>query len=387
MNFLNFFKSKNNFGVKNEYLILDFSQNSIKGLIFEGEKKLIKKFFCEKITPYGVFNGKDFEREVIKKTADKIIKNLGIKNEISKLKTKVTFSPEILKGRVFKITFKRKGGGKKIGKEEQKEIYNKVFWEAREKLSKEIFKNTKARTLQEFQILNQKIIEERISGYKVSSILGFKGTQLSFKVLIIFISKNHLKFLSFLKKIFNFRESDIFHEVEGLIKYFCSSDSFSQVFVDIGKRVSAIFGFKTELEFIDEFQVGGHNFTKALVENLGLPEAEAEILKEQFSKNQLSEKVRKKIEKILKSPLDLWLDSFQKKIKENSRSFSLFPQKILLFGGGSLLPQIKQSIKGSEILDAKNILQNLQSKFWRPSITESKISFSPEAIPSLLLTL
>ena len=73
MSFLNFFKTKK----EKDFLVLDFGKGSVKGIIFKrsAKKNKILKFQTEKIERFGVFDGKDFEMDIIKQAADKVIEN------------------------------------------------------------------------------------------------------------------------------------------------------------------------------------------------------------------------------------------------------------------------------------------------------------------------
>ena len=357
MGFLNLFKQK-----EKDYLILDVSTYSIKGLIFSPAQRKIKGYSCQKIERSGVFNGRDFEFEVIKNSFQKIIKELNFSKRIPNLKAKIIFSPDILKARLIEIHIKREKEGR-IEKKEKEEIYQEVFFRTKREVEKEISQRFNW-LAQEIEIVKVEIVEERISGYPVPTILGMKGEDLVFKVLIIFLRKDWSFNLNILRKILPIGEIEICHEVEGLIRYFQELKDSGKIFVDIGQNNTAIFGFKETLEFVEEFQIGGGEFTKLLKEDLGIGEREAEVLKEKFSQKKLSVGVQRKIEGILKKALENWLESFEGIIKER---FPSFAGKILLFGGGSLLPQIKNSIQNSKILKIKG--------------------FEVRAIPLFLLTL
>ena len=357
MGFLTLFKQK-----EKDYLILDVSTYSIKGLIFSPAERKIKKYSCQKIERSGVVNGRDFEFEVIKNSFQKISKELNFSKRVPNLKVKITFSPDILKARLIEIRIKREKEGR-IEKKEKEEIYQEVFFRAKKQAEKEAFQKFNW-LAQEIEIVKVEIIEEQISGYLVPTILGQRGEDLVFKVLVIFFQKDWVSWLNILRKILSIKEIEICHEVEGLVRYFQEINDSGKIFVDIGQKSTAIFGFKETLEFIEEFSIGGEEFTKLLKEDLGINEREAEVLKEEFSQEKLSVGAQKKIEGILKKGLENWLESFERMVKEKFLSFS---GEILLFGGGSLLPQIRTSIQNSKILKVRG--------------------FEVRAIPLFLLTL
>lgn len=386
MNLLKFLKVK-----KEDFLVLDFGKSSVKGLVFRKTQKenIIKKFWCEKIERFGVFNGRDFELEIVKKAADKVIENLGVKKEISRFPTLTGFSPDILKANVFEVSFKREKGADKIGKGEQDKIHEAVFLRARKKLFQKVQKKYKQEP-GDLQILKENILESKISGYKVQSLLGFRGENFTFRVLIIFALRDSFKFALGITDSLKLKSPQIIHLVEGLINVQKLKHDSPRVFLDIGARTTQVFSFSSELRFVNEFEVGGYDFSKALWENLGLTEDETEVLKERFSKNQLSPKARRKLENVLSLTLELWLNSFQEKFKEEVGGFYFLPQRIFLLGGGSLLPGIKEALQKGNIDDVGSH-QAMKVKFLDVQDFNLKnktgVSLDARAIPAVLIAL
>lgn len=373
MGFLKFFKPKK----EENFLILDFGDKAVKGLIFskEGRKSIIKKFSSQNIEKFGVFEAKNFEQDIIKKAAGRVIENLGIKNKLSQFPTIIRYHSSVLKARVFEISLKRVGEAEKIKEGEQKKIYENIFKEGKKKLLKEVRKKEKI-VPSGIQILKEKILSQKISGYEVQSLKGLTGKNLDFKILIIFGLKNQLKFAQLLTTSLGLGSHRIFHEIEGLINFQKLRNNPPKIFLDIGAQTTQFFSFKKGLSFTDEFQVGNYDFSKALSKNLRMPEAEAEDLKQRFSENQLTPGVKKKIEKILLPVLNLWLNCFQKKLI--LRGFHSFSPKISLFGDGAFLPGIKKGIEGN----AEYLLPD-----GLPLKNKTNISLSTKDIPILLLTL
>ena len=370
MNFLKFLKTKKS----QDFLAFDFGSDSIKGIIFQPKEKkiVIKDFQVEKIDIYGVFDGKDFRLEVVKKAFDKIIERLGIKNKISEFKKIIGFSPDIVKAKVFDISFKRGKGEEKISEKEKEEIHKSVFKESEKKLFKEESRG--------IQILKTKILREKILGYQVPSIFGFKGKDLNFKVLVVFSPKICFSSAESLKKDLNLQKAVIFHKAENLVNFLRAENKTPKIFLDIGAKNTSIAFFEETLEFVDQIPIGGYNFTKRISENLGLRENDAEVLKKDFSKKKLSSKIEKRVQEIILPVLKLWVKNLEEKIKNKIKPFG-FCGEIYVFGGGSLLPGIKEIIiKEFEIEKVKFLLPNNL-----PIENITKISFSSGEISSLLL--
>jgi len=385
MKFFRLFKQKNK-----EFLVLDLSPSSVKGLVFEKKegKNLIKKFARESIERFGVFDGKDFEFEIIKNAVDKVLGNLGIKNRPSQFYGIVGISPSILKIKILKADFKRDRESERISKREQKEIYQDVLKKVESKLFKEI-ERKKGMIASDFHVFKKLILEEKISGYEVSSIFGLRGKDLTFKVLIIFCQNKYFDLIKKLKETLPLRRFNIFHEAEGLIKVYKPDENPNRIFVDIGEISTLIFFFGKTLEHVEEIPMGGYDFSRELSKILNLTETEAESLKERISKDQLSAGVKEKIEKFLSPMLDVWLSCLKKKIRGSRRDFYPFSQKIFIFGGGSLLPGIKKSIEKISSKDSYGG-QSTKVDFLLPDnlalINKTKSHFSVRETPIILLT-
>lgn len=101
---------------------------------------------------------------------------------------------------------------------------------------------------------------------------------------------------------------------------------------------------KTEAIF--EFGSGGLDFTEKLSRVLGLNLEDARNLKHNYSNHVLSEEVRKKVREILSEEISNWFSCFKKGLKVllEQQKRLLFPN-ILISGGGSLLPEIKEVLE------------------------------------------
>lgn len=361
---------------KKEFLVLDFGQNSVKGLVFEiTPQREIKKFGQAKIERFGVFRARDFQLEIIKKAVENLIAELKIRKKIKKLKVIVGGFPDIFQAKVIRVSYQRKDCSRKIGRGEEEEIYQKIFKKGERKLINQLQKEAK------IEILKKKILEKRISGYQVPSLMGFRGEKLDFKVLFIFSARENLKIISSLLRTLRLREPKIFHQVEGLIKLNEIKKIENRIFVDIGGKTTQVFYFKDGLELVESFPFGGDDFTQAIAHYFGISNQEAENLKVRLIENQLSSEVRKEIEKVISPAVKKWLKLFKKLLESKDKRFFGFSKKISFLGGGSKLVEIKKEIEkiGFELRDLK--IEELPLK------NKTKMIFSTRELPSLFLAL
>lgn len=379
---MNFFtKIKIKTKKEKEILLLDFSRGSVRGIIFEvGKKNKILNFQSEKVERFGVFDGKDFEIDVVKKAANKVIKDLGGETKIFELPKILGFSPDILKAEFFDISFKREPWKGKITEEEQEEIYKFVLNESERKFFE---KNGREK---EVEIFKKRIIEKKISGYDVPTIVGFEGEELKFKILIVFAFKIYAEFIRELKKDLRLEGAEIFHSVEALndlalsgLQIFDKGNY--KMFLDVGEKNTLICLFREGLKLVIDFQIGGYDFTKAIMREFNVREDEAEAIKEDFSNGKLSPPVSKKIKEIILPVLNLWQENFTRSIKDKMGPFEVVVE-LRLFGGGSLLSLIGETVL--EKLKIKKYDFFLADHL--PLENKSKVIFSAKDTSSLLLT-
>jgi len=392
--FLKFKKVK-----KENFLIFDVGSSGVKGLILEkeGRKKIVKGFASKSFEKFGIFQTAAFEKELLKKTISEVIKNLEssdqtlTKKRISKVLKLIAVDPKILKGRITNVPLKKINSEKVIDREEERIILDLILKEAQKKVAQK-FKENYQIAPSEIQVLKKEIIETKISGYKVSSILGQKGKIFDFRVLIVFTLKNYLEIFNLIKKSLIFGKAIFVHEVEGLISWLKDRKNFSGTFIDIGSRFTQIFLIKGGLlKWMGEFEVGGDIFTEAISKNLGLTQKEAEDLKLRFSKGELSSGSKKIIGGILAQPLNFWFNKLKQELEEyDDKIHFVFPQDFYLFGGGSLLPGIKRILRNGN-WDNLPILDSTKVKFILPKDLpiEDKSGFlkSPQEVGIIFLTL
>jgi cell division protein FtsA len=122
------------------------------------------------------------------------------------------------------------------------------------------------------------------------------------------------------------------------------------------------------------FAIGGRVFTKSIADVCDLSFAEAEKVKIDYSLGKLDKNVelREKISKAIKNDCEVWLAGVELALEEFS-NVDLLPSKILLCGGGSLLPDIK------EYLEKKSWIKRL------PFARQPKVDFiKPTSITNVL---
>lgn len=325
-------------------LVLDIGTETIKSLVFQKRNKefIVLGAFLE------YFNGFEmFDVPVIKRAILKTFQNL--KEETKKLSERVLLSPPstIFKARVVFQYFIRKNSKEIIDKKEEKTIIQQVLKEVKEDISQK-FSGKFGVLPEDIHFINLKILEIKIDGYKVLNLTGYKGEKLQFRVLTTFLSKYYLKYIENIIRTAGFKNTKIVHQVEGLISFLKLFPKIDGIFLDIGGEISQIFFVKEGiLAKIDEFEMGGKNFSQVLSKRLGLTEERSRLLKERYSKKILSKESSERIKEIFWPEIQNWFFNLKKKI---SNQKILISKNIFLFGEGSQLAGIKKILKNDGFL-------------------------------------
>jgi len=122
------------------------------------------------------------------------------------------------------------------------------------------------------------------------------------------------------------------------------SVEFNAIFMDVGGGTTDVAVVRNGgLEGTKMFALGGRAFTKRVSNELGVSFVEAEKVKLDYSKGTLPSGKMHKIKNVLDADCKVWLSGIELSLSEFS-NLDLLPSKILLCGGGSLLPGIRSSL-------------------------------------------
>lgn len=371
-------------------LVLDIGTEAIKAIVLKKkeEKVNILRNSLEHFDSYGAFEGRNFEHDVLKRAILKTLQGLGFGNLKLKKNLSVILGlpANILKGRVILQNLKREKSKKIIDGKEEKDIFQRVLEEAKKKIC-QIHSRYSGILPQDIRFINSKILEIKIDGYKVSGLQGYEGKNLDFTVLLTFLPEYYLKSFENICRTIGPINEKIIHEAEGLTS--CFKENPDGVFIDVGGEISQILLVKNgRLKKIDEFEIGGKFFSQALSEKLGLRLPESRILKERYSKKELSKESSDRIKEIFYFPCKNWFENLKLKLKEmNPEGF--LPQDIILFGGGSQLPEISEILRKGDwadiLFNAEPNIKTFQPAEFKIINDETKNLNNPQYIPCLLL--
>jgi len=255
---------------------------------------------------------------------------------------------ELVKGGSTSISYRRARPNIQIDMVELKDIIDRIQNEAFERVRKELAWETGYKEL-EVKLVNAAVVDVYIDGYRVTNPIGFQGRDVTIQIFNAFAPMVHLGALQSVAKDLDLNLINIAAEPFAVAKSVGAEDSteFSAIFIDIGGGTSDIAVVNNGgVEGTKMFAIGGRSFTKRIASNLGVSFEKAEQLKLDHSSGKLSAKQEKEVAAALAGDIEVWLSGVELSLSE-FENLDHLPNRIMLCGGGSALPEIKQALSGS----------------------------------------
>ncbi|NQV00952.1 MAG: rod shape-determining protein [Parcubacteria group bacterium] len=268
---------------------------------------------------------------------------------------------EFIKGATTNFIYQRSNPEEKIDLAEIKNIIQKIQWRAFDKIRSQLSLETGQPEI-EIRLINALIPEIRIDGYEVTNPLDFQGKEVFLSIFNIYAPLVHLSALENIAYKLGLKLLSIVAEPYALTKSSSFNPRSGAIFIDIGGGTTDIALVRQgRVEGIKSFALAGRTFTKRLCQALDLGLDEAEEIKIKHANKQFSQNVQRKIGEIIKRDIEIWLNGVELILEEFNQAHprkdskteyvEFFPSLILLYGGGSLLPGIRNILK-------KEIVQN-----------------------------
>ncbi len=283
---------------------------------------------------------------------------------------------ELVKGTTTTVHYKREDAKEKISVKELKDIIEQVQERSFDHARSELAWETGQAEL-DVKLVNSSVVDVRIDGYKITNPVGFQGRDVQVGIFNAFAPIVHLGALQTIAEDLELDLLSVAAEPYAVAKCVGAEDSseFSSIFIDIGGGTTDIAVVRAGgLEGTKMFAIGGRVFTKSIAETFDKTFTEAEKLKLDYSAGKIKEdsEIAVKIRKTIANDCEVWLSGVELALEEFA-NVELLPSKILLCGGGSLLPEIK------EYLEKRTWVKNL------PFSKQPKVDFiKPKQISSVV---
>lgn len=252
---------------------------------------------------------------------------------------------ELVKGGTTSVSYRRSKPDVHIDMAELQDIIGRIQKEALNSVRKQLRWETGTEDL-EVKLVNAAVVDVKIDGYRVTNPIGFQGKDVTIQVFNAFAPMVHLGALQTVASDLDLNCINIAAEPFAVAKSVGADDSseFSAIFIDIGGGTSDIAVVNNGgVQGTQMFAIGGRSFTKRISTSLGVSFDEAEEIKLKYSAGELDEKRQKAVREALGPDIEVWLSGVELALAEFDQLDHL-PPRILLCGGGSALPEIKEAL-------------------------------------------
>ncbi|MFA5947769.1 MAG: cell division FtsA domain-containing protein [Candidatus Gracilibacteria bacterium] len=346
-----FRRIKNNRNEDNFFLALDIGTDMVKALVCEAEGSK------GKILGVGKQRQKlgDMNGGVVMDIASVISNCHTAIRQAEKMasatpkKMILGISGELVKGATNTTSYIRRDANSKIDLSELKNIVHKIQWRAFDYIRSQLAYETGYNEI-DVKLVNAAIVDTRIDGYKVTNPIGFQGKEITLSIFNAFAPLVHFGALQTIAAEIDRELIAIAAEPYALSRCLGYEDTgnFGAIFIDVGAGTTEIAIVKNgSLEGTKMFNLGGRLFTKRLAQTLNISYQEAEEIKTSYSEDKLERQSSKIVRESLQSDCEVWLSGVLLTMEE-FENIDVLPSKILLSGGGSLLPEIKETLETRE---------------------------------------
>ncbi len=309
----------------------------------------------------------------------------------------VGIAGEYVKGMTSHVRFERAISQQKITMPELQKIIEEVQARALEKARSALEWET-GRKSPDVRLVNSAIVEVRIDGYRVTNPIGFFGKDVSVGVFNSFAPIIHIGALQTVTEELGLDLLSIAAEPYAVSRCLGMEESvdFSAIFIDIGGGTTDVAVVRNGgVEGTKMFAFGGRTFTKRVASLFGLPFPEAEEMKLKYAAGELEADKRDVIKKALQDDCEVWLSGVELALEEFGRKSKdegaeLLPSRILLCGGGSLLPDIHHTLENAKWSGDLPFSRSPKIEFIKPAdvvsiIDETGLLNSPQDVTPMAL--
>ncbi len=298
---------------------------------------------------------------------------------------------ELVKGTTTTINYIRRNPDSKITPKELADIVHKVQEKALLQVKSQIAWETGKQEV-DVKLVNAAVVDVKIDRHQVHDPIGFFGKNVTVSVYNAFSPMVYLGALESVAEGLGLDLIGIAAEPYAVARSIGmeQGQDFSAIFMDIGGGTTDIALVRGGgLEGTKIFSIGGRAFTKHIAQELNISFAQAEELKMAYSANDLDNKKEEKLANILAEDISVWLEGVKMTLQEFGET-ELLPRRILLCGGGSLLPEMKQALEDEEWTKGLAFSKRPQVEFIQPGqvktiIDETGTLNSPLDITSMAL--
>ena len=340
------------FGRKKNYaLALDVGTEVVKALIFrlDDDQASIIGVGRQRQQLSDMQGGRVTDISGVISNCEKALDQAAEEAGVAPTQCVVGIAGELVKGTTTTVHYQRPEPKSKITVSELKAIITEVQQKAFEKTRANLAWETGYSEI-DVRLVNSAVVDVKIDGYKVTNPVGFQGRDISVGIFNAFAPVVHLGALQTITEGLGLDLLGVVAEPYAVARSMGMDESveFSAIFLDIGGGTTDIAVVRNGgVEGTKMFALGGRVFTKRLAGEFDLNFTEAEKLKLLYSQGELEKAREERIKEVLSGDCQVWISGVQLALEEFS-NVDLLPSKVLLCGGGSMLPDIKKILENSD---------------------------------------
>jgi len=302
----------------------------------------------------------------------------------------VGIAGELVKGTTTAVKVTRKDPSTQIQIGELQDLVNQVQAEAFKKARAELAEETGQEEI-DVQLVNAAIVSVVIDGYRVSNPLSYQGKELAVGVYNAFAPIVQLGALETIVRELGLELIAIAAEPYAVARCLNEeSTDFAATFIDIGGGTTDIAVVRNGgVDGTKMFAIGGRAFTKRVAAVMGESFQAAEEAKLSYSAGTLDKEKTELIRHALSGDIRVWLSALQLSLEEFGEG-DLLPSRLLLCGGGSNLPEIKQALQDPAWAKGLAFARQPEVQFIKPNdvarmVDETKSLTDPADVTPLAL--
>lgn len=257
---------------------------------------------------------------------------------------------ELVKGTTTTVRVTRKQPDKALDLPEVEKIIKLVQERAEAKAKKQLTWELGGKEV-EVRLVNSALVGIEIDGYKVTSPIGFQGSDVVVQLYTAFAPMIHIGALERTAQQLDLDLLAVAAEPFAVARAVIGNDanaSMSAILMDVG-------GGTTDIAVINDggvqgtkmFGIGGRAYTRSIEREMNVSFLQAEELKVGLSDNSVAQSKVPGIEGALTKTLDVWISGVELALSEFNKLDHL-PNRLFLCGGGSSLDMLMDKLESAD---------------------------------------
>ncbi len=331
-----------------KFLCLDVGTEFLKMIVFgiEDNKVVIEEYVKSRQHSAAMKNGTITSIRRVIETVHESMGALATKDFGGAV---MGIAGELVKGVMVEAKYERNNTSKPIDHNELNLVAEKITEEAYKEARTLVFNHIGDTTgeLTNIEMLNHVVVEAEIDGFRVEDPIGMTGSEAKIKIYFTFAPVLHINYLKNITDSIGVKLLGIIPQPFAVSRSIAGSheSNYSSIIIDVG-------GGTTDIAVIQNGVVlgthmiafGGRVFTKRVASDLKLTLNEAEEFKLKYSNEELAVNRISEVRDSISKDVPIWAYAVSIGLEEFLDVVSGFPHSIYLCGGGSLLPEMKDSL-------------------------------------------